>query len=133
LLSITAGVFQARHSHVWARRCYGSKINKDKLIKVPIVLAGPMRQGDMIRCLLMSQRSGRIHNEIQKSSRRQQGYTHPIQDSKAYTSSRDQQKQVMMKLSRICSSGNRQGFKSRGVEVGYWDDKQNTSSKEQFP
>jgi hypothetical protein len=95
LLSIAAGVFQARHSHVWARRCYGSKINKDKFIKVTIGLAEPMRKGATIMCLLMNQRSRRIDNEIQKSSRWLQGYTHAIQDSKAYTSSRDQQKQVI--------------------------------------
>jgi hypothetical protein len=29
-------------SNVWAKRCYGSKINKDKLIKVTIGLAEPM-------------------------------------------------------------------------------------------
>jgi hypothetical protein len=39
-----------------------------------------MREGDMIRCLLMIQRSGRVDNNIQKSSRRLQGYTYAIQD-----------------------------------------------------
>jgi hypothetical protein len=99
---------QARHSHVWVGRCYRSKkINKDKLIKVTIGLAGPMREGDMIRCLLMSQRSGIIDNGIQKSSKWLQSYTHVIQDSKAYTSSREQRKQVVaMMLSRIQSMGN---------------------------
>jgi hypothetical protein len=32
------GVFGAWHSHVWARRCYGSRINKDRLIEVMIGL-----------------------------------------------------------------------------------------------
>jgi hypothetical protein len=89
------------------RECYGSKISRGKLIKVTIGLAEPMRESDMIRCLLMSQRSGRIDNRIQKSSRRLQGYTHTIQDSKAYTSSREQQKQVVAtRLSKIHSRGN---------------------------
>jgi hypothetical protein len=50
----------------------------DKFIKVTIGLVEPMRGGDTIRCLLMSQRSEKIYNEIQKSSRRLQGYTHTI-------------------------------------------------------
>jgi hypothetical protein len=63
-LSIAAGVFQVWHSHVSTKRCYGSKITKDKLIMVTIGLVEPMREGDMIRCLLISQRSGKIYNEI---------------------------------------------------------------------
>jgi hypothetical protein len=55
LFSIAAGVYQVRHSHVWAKRHDGSKINKDKLIKVTIGLAEPMRESDTIICLLMSQ------------------------------------------------------------------------------
>jgi hypothetical protein len=38
-----AGVFQARHSHVEAKKYYVSKINEDELIKVTIDLAEPMR------------------------------------------------------------------------------------------
>jgi hypothetical protein len=37
------GVFQAQHSHVWVKRCYGSKLNKDKLSKVTMDLTEPMR------------------------------------------------------------------------------------------
>jgi hypothetical protein len=58
------GVFQTRHSHVEAKKCYGSKINKDELIKVMIDLAESMREGDTIRCHLRIQRSGRIYNVI---------------------------------------------------------------------
>jgi hypothetical protein len=54
LASIAVGVFYARHSHVEAKECYGSRISRGKLIKVTIGLAEPMREGDMIRCLLMS-------------------------------------------------------------------------------
>jgi hypothetical protein len=47
-----------------------------------------------------------IDNVIQKSSRWLQGYTHTILDSKAYTPSKEQQKQaVVMRLSRIHSMG----------------------------
>jgi hypothetical protein len=49
LARIATGVFEARHSHVWERWCYGSKINKDKLIKLTVGLAEPMREGDMTR------------------------------------------------------------------------------------
>jgi hypothetical protein len=59
-----------------------SKLNKDKLIKVTIGLAEPMRESDTIRCLLMSQRKGRIYNGLQKSSRQIHDYTHAIHDSK---------------------------------------------------
>jgi hypothetical protein len=66
-----------------------------------------MREGDTIRCLLMTQRSGRIDNGIQKSSRQLQGYAHTIHDSKAYNSTREQQKQVVAtRLSRTHSRGN---------------------------
>jgi hypothetical protein len=56
-------------------------MNEDNFIKVTIGLAELMSGGDMVRCLLMSQRSGKIYNGIQKSSRRLQGDTHTIQDS----------------------------------------------------
>jgi hypothetical protein len=39
LARIATGVFGVWHSHVWAMRCYGSRINKDRLIKVMIGLA----------------------------------------------------------------------------------------------
>jgi hypothetical protein len=66
LASIAADIFQARRSHVEAKKCYGSKINKDELIRVTIGLAEPLRGGDIIRCLFMSQRSGRIYNVVQR-------------------------------------------------------------------
>jgi hypothetical protein len=39
LARITIGVFEARHNHVRAKRCYGSKINKGGFIKVMIGIA----------------------------------------------------------------------------------------------
>jgi hypothetical protein len=36
---IVIGVFGARHSHVRAKRCYGSKISKGGFIKVTIGVA----------------------------------------------------------------------------------------------
>jgi hypothetical protein len=36
LARIAMGVFEARHSHIWSKRCYGSRINKGELIKVTI-------------------------------------------------------------------------------------------------
>jgi hypothetical protein len=36
---IVTGVFEARHNHVGAKRCYGSKINKSGFIKVTIGIA----------------------------------------------------------------------------------------------
>jgi hypothetical protein len=42
-------------------------MNEDKLIKVTIGLAEPLRGGNTIKCLLMSQRSGKIYNVIRKS------------------------------------------------------------------
>jgi hypothetical protein len=42
LARIAMVVFGAWNSHVWARRCYGSKTNKDRLIEVTICLAEPM-------------------------------------------------------------------------------------------
>jgi hypothetical protein len=57
-----------------AKRCYGSKMNMDKFIKEMIGLAESMRGGDMIRWLLMSQRSEKFYNVVQWSSRRFQGY-----------------------------------------------------------
>jgi hypothetical protein len=70
---ITAGVFEARHNHVGAKRCYGSKISKSWFIKITIGLPKPMRNGDMVRCLLVSQRSRKIYHVIQRNSRQLQG------------------------------------------------------------
>jgi hypothetical protein len=36
---IATGVFEARHSHAGAKRCYGSKISKGGFIKVTIGIA----------------------------------------------------------------------------------------------
>jgi hypothetical protein len=74
LARIATGVFEARHSHVSAKRCYGSTIRKGGFIKVMIGLTEPMRKGDTVMCLLMSQMSGKIYNMVQRSSRRLQGY-----------------------------------------------------------
>jgi hypothetical protein len=57
-------VFEAWHSHVWAKRCYRSKISKGGFIKVTIGLTKPMRKGDTVRCLLVSQRNGKIYNMV---------------------------------------------------------------------
>jgi hypothetical protein len=66
-----------------------------------------MREGDTIRCLLMSQRSERIDNGIQKSSRWIRGYNNAILDSKAYPSNREQRKPVVAtRLSRTHSRRN---------------------------
>jgi hypothetical protein len=47
--SIAMGVFEARHNHVEAKRCYGSKISKSGFIKVTIDLTEPMTMGDTLR------------------------------------------------------------------------------------
>jgi hypothetical protein len=60
LASSVAGVFQARRSHVEAKECYRSRINKDELIEVTIDPVEPMRGGGTIRCLLLSQWVGRF-------------------------------------------------------------------------
>jgi hypothetical protein len=39
---------------------HGSRISKDELIEVTIGLAQPLRGGDSIRCLLLSQGAGRF-------------------------------------------------------------------------
>jgi hypothetical protein len=53
LTRIATGVFEARHNHVGAKRCYRSKISKGGFIKVTTGLMEPMRKGDMARCLLI--------------------------------------------------------------------------------
>jgi hypothetical protein len=74
LARIAMGVFEARYSHVRAKRCYGSTISKGGFIKVMIGLTELMRKGDTVRCLLMSQMSEKIYNVVQRSLRRLQGY-----------------------------------------------------------
>jgi hypothetical protein len=74
LAGITTGVFEARHSHVGAKSCYGSKIRKGGFIEVTIGLTEPMRKGDMVRCTLVSERSEKIYIVVQRSSSRLQGY-----------------------------------------------------------
>jgi hypothetical protein len=39
LTRIATGVFEVWHSHVWAKRCYGTKISKGELIRVTIGIA----------------------------------------------------------------------------------------------
>jgi hypothetical protein len=51
LARIVTGVFRAGHSCVRVKRCYRSKISKGGFIKVTSGLMGPMRNGDMTRCL----------------------------------------------------------------------------------
>jgi hypothetical protein len=51
LASIAAVVSQAQNSHVQAKKCYGSKISRGKLIEVTLGLADLMREGGTIRCL----------------------------------------------------------------------------------
>jgi hypothetical protein len=70
LARIATGVFEARHSHVGTKRCYGSKISMGWFIKVTIDLTEPMRKGDTVRGLLVSQRSRKIYSVVQRSSRR---------------------------------------------------------------
>jgi hypothetical protein len=82
LARIVTGVFGARHSNDGVRRCYGSKINKGRFIKVTISLTEPMRMSDTIRCLSNRQKGREGYHVIQRSSRRLQGYTHTIEESK---------------------------------------------------
>jgi hypothetical protein len=91
LARIAMGVFEARHSHVGAKRFYGSKISKGGFIKVMIGLTEPMRKGDTVRCLLVSQRSGKIYNVVQRSSRQLQRYNPLNSNIKGITN--DEQKQ----------------------------------------
>jgi hypothetical protein len=82
LARIATGVFEARHSHVGAKRCYGSKISNGGFIKVTIGIAE--QQESVIRqcAFLIGKRGGRVYHVIQKSSRRFQGNTHTIEESK---------------------------------------------------
>jgi hypothetical protein len=74
LARIVTGVFEARHSHVGAKRCYGSKISKGRFIKVMIDLTELVRKGDTVRCPLVRQRSGKIYIVILRNSRCLQSY-----------------------------------------------------------
>jgi hypothetical protein len=51
LARIVTGVFEARHSHVGAKRCYWSKMSKGGFIKVTIGIAESMRMDDTFRSL----------------------------------------------------------------------------------
>jgi hypothetical protein len=91
LARIATVVFEARHSQVGAKGCYGSTISKGGFVKVTIGLTEPMRKGEMVRCLLVSQRSGKIYNEVQTSSRRFQGYNPFNSNFKGITNDKQQQ------------------------------------------
>jgi hypothetical protein len=79
---IATGVFKARHSHVRAKRYYGSKISKGGFIKVTIGIA-EQHESVIRQCaFLMGERCGRVYHVIQRSSMRFQGYTHAIEESK---------------------------------------------------
>jgi hypothetical protein len=69
IVSTVAMSFKPKMAMFRQRSATGPKIHRGKLIKVTIGLTEPMRESDMIRCLLMSQRTRRIYNDIQKSSR----------------------------------------------------------------
>jgi hypothetical protein len=45
LARIAMSVFEAWHSHIGAKRCYGSKISKGGFIKVTISLTEPNKKG----------------------------------------------------------------------------------------
>jgi hypothetical protein len=82
LARIVTWVFGAWHSHVWARSAMIPKINKGGFIKVTIGIAE--QQESVIRqcSFLMGEWGGRVYHVIQKSSRRLQGYTNAIEESK---------------------------------------------------
>jgi hypothetical protein len=44
-------VFEARHNPVGAKRRYGSKVSTCEFIKVTSGLMGPIRKGDVIKCI----------------------------------------------------------------------------------
>jgi hypothetical protein len=75
---IVTGVFEARHNHVGAKRCYGSNISKGGFIKVTIGIA--KQQESVIRqcAFLMGEWDERVYHVIQRSLRRLQSYTHVI-------------------------------------------------------
>jgi hypothetical protein len=79
---IMTGVFEARNSHVDAKKCYGPKISKGGFIKVMIGIAE--QQESVIRqcAFLKGKRDGRVYHVIQRISRHFQGYTHAIEESK---------------------------------------------------
>jgi hypothetical protein len=66
LASTTAVPFRAEMTMFRPRSVTSLKIHMGKIIKVTIGLAEPMKEGDTIRCLLMSQRSERIYNVAQR-------------------------------------------------------------------
>jgi hypothetical protein len=71
---IVTGVFEAWPSHVRGKEVLQSKISMGGCTQVTIGLTELMGG----ECLWMSQRSERIYNVIQKSSRRLQDYTYVI-------------------------------------------------------
>jgi hypothetical protein len=103
LVRIATGVFEERHSHVGAKRCYGYKISKGGFIKVTIGLTEPMRKGDTVRCPLVSQRSGKIYIVVQRSLRCLQGYNLFNSNFKGITN--DEQMQHGKRLSLSLPTG----------------------------
>jgi hypothetical protein len=81
LARIATGAIEARHSHVGAKRCYGSTISKGGFIKVMIGLTEPMGGVTRSGAFLMGKRDGRVYHVIQRSSRHLQGYAHAIEES----------------------------------------------------
>jgi hypothetical protein len=58
---IMTGVFEARHNHVGANRCYVSKISKDEFIKVTIDIV-EQQESVIHQCaFLMGERGGRVY------------------------------------------------------------------------
>jgi hypothetical protein len=58
--------FRAEMAMFRPRSVTGLKIHMGKITKVTIGLAKQLREGDTIRCLLMSQMSERIYNAAQR-------------------------------------------------------------------
>jgi hypothetical protein len=67
---IATGVFEARHSYVEAKRCYGSKISKGEFIKVTIGIAEQYESLIQQCAFLIGERGVRVYHVIQRSSRR---------------------------------------------------------------
>jgi hypothetical protein len=60
LASIAACALLAQRSHVEVKKCYDSKIYQNGLIKITIGPAEPMRNSDMVRCLLINKGAERF-------------------------------------------------------------------------
>jgi hypothetical protein len=104
LARIVTGAFESRHSHVGVKRCYGCTISKSGFIRVMIGLTESMRKGDTVRCLLVSQRSGKIYNVIQRSSRQHQGYNPFNSNFKGITNGEQKKDEQMQHRKRPSSS-----------------------------